>query len=415
MMRKKISSQKSEFSQILSTRPFLFLWLAQIFSQLAFNMVNFILILQVFELTSSNTVVSGLVVSFTLPAIIFGLLAGAYVDKRNKKAILLLTNIARAVLTILFMSGQQNLWAIFLLSFLIAGATQFFIPAEASSIPRVVGEKLLLSANSLFTLTLYASILVGYIVAGPVLKLLGFNNAFLFSGMLYFIAAFFVSFLPSLGKERDVQVNDFLRNDTLGRVIIEVRTVYKLIKKAKKILFAIAFLTVSQVIVVVLATILPGFAKTILGIGVTDISLVILAPATLGMIIGSIFLVRFGKNWRPNLLVNAGIIVSGIILFLLPRLGGDLLFLVIFLLFLLGLANALVVVVSNATLQTDTASEMLGKVYGVFVALSAAVAFLPIILAGGLADLLGIKTVFTIISLSIIALGLYKGYRDYAF
>ncbi len=61
--------------EILLRRPFLFLWLAQIASQLAFNMMNFVLILFVFERTSSNTAVSGIVIAFTLPALFFGMLA----------------------------------------------------------------------------------------------------------------------------------------------------------------------------------------------------------------------------------------------------------------------------------------------------------------------------------------------------
>lgn len=412
---KKQPSRKSEFALILATRPFLFLWLAQITSQLAFNMMNFILILLVFERTSSSTAVSALVVSFTLPALIFGMLAGAYVDRRNKKTILLLTNISRAIFTVLFIFGQQNLPLVFLLSFLIAGATQFFIPAEASTIPRVVGNKLLLSANSLFTLTLYGSILVGYIAAGPILKLLSFTNAFLFSAMLYFLAGFFVSFLPTLGKEKDVAVRDFIREDGISRALNEIKIVYQLVKKARNILFAIIFLTISQGIIMVLATILPGFAKTILKIETTDISLFILAPATLGMIVGAALLVRFGKRIRKSWLVSLGLIFSGIILFFLPRLPQGALYMVVLLLFLLGVANSFVVVVSNVTLQKDTASEMVGRVYGVFVALSATVAFLPVILVGGLADLLGVKTVLTIISLAIIFFGLLKASKDYAF
>ncbi|MBI3092680.1 MAG: MFS transporter, partial [Candidatus Levybacteria bacterium] len=82
--------------RVLSIRPFFFLFLSEIFSQIAMNMTNFILIIVAFELTKSNTAVSLIVLSFTVPTIIFGILAGVYVDRWNKKQVLFLTNIIRA-------------------------------------------------------------------------------------------------------------------------------------------------------------------------------------------------------------------------------------------------------------------------------------------------------------------------------
>ena len=62
---------------VLATKPFLLLWLAEIFSQVAFYMLSFIVAFVVFELTNSSTAVSGIVLTFTIPAILFGILAGA--------------------------------------------------------------------------------------------------------------------------------------------------------------------------------------------------------------------------------------------------------------------------------------------------------------------------------------------------
>lgn len=137
--------------QDLLNKPFILLWLAQVSSQLAFNMLNFIFIIFAYEKTLSNTAVSGIVISFTLPALFFGMLAGVYVDRRNKKSVLLFSNLLRGLLTLALYFTKDVLFSVFLISFLTSGITQFFIPAEAATIPRLVGKKRLVGANSLFT------------------------------------------------------------------------------------------------------------------------------------------------------------------------------------------------------------------------------------------------------------------------
>ena len=99
----------------LSEKPFLYLWIGEIFTQIPTHLFNFFLILLVFNITNSNTAVSGVVLSFTVPAIIFGSVAGVYVDRIGKKKILIISNIARAVLMILLILFIKNLFMIYLI------------------------------------------------------------------------------------------------------------------------------------------------------------------------------------------------------------------------------------------------------------------------------------------------------------
>jgi MFS family permease len=100
---------KSPLIRVLSERSFLFLWLAEVFTQVSMNMLSFVLILVAFKLSGSNTAVSGIVLTFIVPAIIFGLLAGVYVDRWNKKAVLFNTNIIRGALLLAIVVFHNNL------------------------------------------------------------------------------------------------------------------------------------------------------------------------------------------------------------------------------------------------------------------------------------------------------------------
>jgi MFS family permease len=133
---------KDSIIDALRVKPFAYLMSAELFTQLGANIFNFYLIFAVFSLTKSNTAVAAIVLSFTIPAILFGIPAGIYVDRWNKKYVLLVSNLLRALLLVILAFLHQNIYAIFFISFFIATFTQFFIPAESPIIPSIVPKKI---------------------------------------------------------------------------------------------------------------------------------------------------------------------------------------------------------------------------------------------------------------------------------
>src|SRR5579859_1485507 len=121
---------KTNILRALSEKSFVYLLTSEIFTQLAVNIFNFFLILVVFEQTHSNTAVSGIVLSFTIPAIIFGSFAGAYVDRWNKKTVLVISNLLQVVLLVILAIFFKYVAVIYIISFLFAMLRQFYIPAE---------------------------------------------------------------------------------------------------------------------------------------------------------------------------------------------------------------------------------------------------------------------------------------------
>src|SRR4051794_40450110 len=77
---------------VLRNRKFLSLWIAQVVTQVGGNMVLFGLTIEVFALTGKSTSVSLLILSFLVPAVIFGAIAGVYVDRLDRGAVLLQTH-----------------------------------------------------------------------------------------------------------------------------------------------------------------------------------------------------------------------------------------------------------------------------------------------------------------------------------
>src|SRR5262249_55297374 len=104
------------------------LWAAQVLSQIAQNLLNFALIIRVYQLAQgtrfANISVALLILSFGIPSIFFAAAAGVYVDHWNKKVILVTANVLRAVLVLGYLLFERNLIMVLLLSFAISSITQ---------------------------------------------------------------------------------------------------------------------------------------------------------------------------------------------------------------------------------------------------------------------------------------------------
>src|SRR4051812_36019412 len=160
---------------VLRNRDFLKLWVAQMVSQTAQQIVNIALVQQVFHLTESSTAVGGVIIAFTVPGILFAAIAGVFIERNSKRTMLIITNVARGVLVLAYIFTDKSWGAgavlplIYTVTLLFSAVSQFFSPAEASMIPLVVKKDELIAANSLFNLTLTGTALGGFVILGPVL------------------------------------------------------------------------------------------------------------------------------------------------------------------------------------------------------------------------------------------------------
>ncbi len=115
-------AREGSFRAVLENGPFLRLWLAQAISQTANNMVNFALLLrvrnivEVHDLPQANTAISLVILAFSLPSVLFGPVAGVMADRSNRRALMAIVNVLRAVAVVLFLSSgptgmsKQSSW-----------------------------------------------------------------------------------------------------------------------------------------------------------------------------------------------------------------------------------------------------------------------------------------------------------------
>ncbi len=417
-------ASRSSFTQVLAIPSFRALWFGQICSQLAANTLLFILALHVYQATGRNTAVSALFLAYGLPAVAFGMIAGTIVDHLDKRRVLIVCDLARAVLilSLLFFSG--NIFLIYAVTFMSAIITQLYVPAEAPMIPKFVPEERIVSANSLFSFTFYSSLALGSVLSGPLLRVFGTHGIFVLISFVFILAAWNEMHLPSQAAGTWAFRAIFRHSipDILRRVWGELVKGVRYVRKSRVLSDSLLLLTGTQIILVLLGTLGPGFADRVLQVDFRDASLLIVGPAVLGVIGGAIWVGAVGFRIPKERLIRTGVFGAGMLLLcisLVVRLHrvpqfswmfGDSvrLPLVFLLFFLLGVANSFLDVPANSLLQDEAKGSMRGRVYGMLTAAVGGVGVLPVVVGGVLADVVGVGKVIFFLGLLITGYGAWR-------
>jgi len=390
---------------VLRNRRFLALWIAQVLTQVGSNMVLFGLTVEVFTLTRTSTSVSLLILSFLVPAVIFGAIAGVYTDRNDRRLILVVTNAARGGLFLLLLLVQSDLALIYLVTIAISTLTTFFGPAEAAIIPVIVGRRQLLAANSLYLLTFQGSFFVGFALLGPlVVNIAGQSWLFVIVAATYLIGAALCLALP----KHNPRIGGPDPVEALGEAGTAVRTTFgelvdgvRYIGANRQIFWPLAYLALTASLIGVLGVLGPGFATQVLGLSERDFVVVVL-PLGIGLVMGILVLNVYGKLFSRRRGIEGGLIGLGAMLLALSlaqplvtrfSIAVPLLSIVIAVAFALGVAYAFVAVPAQTQLQEELPENVRGRVFGVLNMLVSIASFLPIIIVGPIADVVGTPVV----------------------
>jgi MFS family permease len=430
-LMKPISSSPSPksygFMPVFKNRRFLILWSGQIFSQLA-DKVYLVLIISIIarRFQQADQPISGWVsavmVAFTIPAVLFGSLAGVYVDRWSKKLVLVVSNLARGVLVLglplfLWLSGDMppfmdlpiGFWIILTVTLLVSTLTQFFAPAEQATIPLIIKRRHLLAANSLYTTTMMALLIIGFAVGEPLLaiadKLVApFNWTFgkeLVVGASYAIAGLILLFLKTGEKQEPRRKEQPHVFQDIWDGICYLRENYRVRNALIQLVILFSVFAALAVLAVRLAETIPEMKAEQFGI--------LLASGGLGLACGAALLGSWGQRFsHVQLSMYGSIGVAASLIGL--SLSTKQLWLALLMTTLLGAFAALVGVPMQTTIQAETPPDMRGKVFGlqnnaVNIALS-----LPLALAGIAETYLGLRLVFLGLAAMVIAGGLLTWY-----
>jgi MFS family permease len=431
---------------VLRNRNFLFLWLAQVFSQTAQQMINYVLLQQAFALSNgSSTAVSGIIISFTLPAILLSAIAGVYVDRQPKRRVLIATNVLRGamMLAYIFFTGHEfafgALTVLYLTTLVFAGVSQFFTPAEGAAIPLLVKRTELIAANSLFNLTFTASQLIGFLILGPIIfKLLvgdskNFGPFYIPLLILYLGCAVLTWLLPKNEQVEPSTNGDGTMRARIDSAVEELKEGWAYIRADQAIFGAIIQWSIAIAVLMMLGVIGPGFVTLELGLKPEDLY-ILLCPGGIGLVLGVILVSRYATEQNRLRMINYALLGAGVGLLIFASIGAVVRFIVglvkpgadqatitataspllivlmMILIFILGGLNSFVSVPAQTTLQERAREDIRARVFSAFFTVSNVVLIIPLLIVGPLADLLGLVLTVGLIGAAVIGAA-YWGIR----
>lgn len=385
-------------------KNFKLLWTSQILSQITVNMMNFLLLARLFETTGSTIATSLLWVSYALPSIFFGPIGASIVDLISRRKILMVTNFLQSLVIFLYIFSQQ--YSVFLLFAVVMAYSflnQFYVPAESASLPTFVNKNKLAKANSIFFLTQQLSLVIGFGFAGIIQKLVGFEGALIICASALFIAFLSVYKLPNVSPTKKLPDNF---EDLMKIFFDHIIEGYKFIKGNKTVLYPLSLLFVIQVGLAIVTVNLPIIAKEILHTSIAYVGLLIVVPAGVGAIIGSIIITKLIKNkWRKVKIINTGLGLLGISV--LGLIFGNVFTAPLFVI-LVGIGFIGVNIPTLTHLQEVTPVWLRGRVFGNLWFIITLATIFPIIFSGVISEFFGIKTLLTIMSFGVILILVYS-------
>lgn len=199
---------------LLKNTNFLFLWAATLFSSFALAFFTFSQTWYIAKTLNLEASLGVVFVALSVPRLIFMIIGGAVADKFPKKNIMFYSNIIRAILvaTILtwFIVGDVTLYTFALFALFFGLADAFFWSADGSILPELVEKSRLTQANSLTQMTNQASVILGPVLGGILIKFTNYETIFSITILLLIVAAILVQKIQfTMSEQKDTDKGMF--------------------------------------------------------------------------------------------------------------------------------------------------------------------------------------------------------------
>jgi MFS family permease len=399
----------------LKHRPFALLWMGQTTSRFGDSLYRIALSWWVLEKTGSAVAMGTVLIFSQIPLLLFLLIGGVVVDRLPRIRIMFVSDVlSGVVITFVAVFSWLNLleiWHIYIASIIFGFVEAFFFPAYQAVIPQITPSELLTSANSLNGLSQRVTGIVGPAVGAALVAVGGTSMTFALDALSFFISAMCV--LPLLGLRFDSDQKLAGTMDAVASTKPSAKAAliqgftdllegFRLVARIPWIWITIllfGFINIMEAGPRAVA--LPFLIKEDLG---ADVELLgwLGSAASLGFVIGMIWLGQYVRLHRRGLLAYLSILVSGSAL--LPFALKLPIPVLVASLFISGMATSVFALIWTHTLQEMVPGDMLGRVYSIDALGSFVLLPIGFALSGWATDLLGAPTVFLIGGIGVIVL-----------
>jgi DHA3 family macrolide efflux protein-like MFS transporter len=375
-------------------RPdFVLMWLAQLVSTAGSSLTDLAAGIYVFQQTGSAFLVGVTLMATAVPSLIVGLIAGVYVDRHDRRRIMMASNLAQAVVVavIPFLLGI-DISLLFVAILVNAGVKMFFDPAYEALIPEIASDEELTAANAFLSIASFGSTAIGFAGAG-LLTAIDVRLAFWIDALTFVFSAGCIFLMRTRStvepQEEVTSVGAVVDNLKLGvRTILETPMLRSLFLLGAPVFFAFGLWNV---------LLLPMAIKVL---GATEFEYGIQEGFTsIGFVVGSLFMARYASRLHDGLWVFVGYLgmgVTGALYGLSPTIWIAIVFAA-----LSGFFNSPASVARSTLLQRNTPRELRGRVFSALFVMRDVI-FLAGMAGAGLADVVDVRVLVVFASLILV-------------
>ncbi|WP_427338253.1 MFS transporter [Caloranaerobacter sp. DY30410] len=414
-----VSIVKSK-SNILGNRDFMLLIIGKIVSNIGNSLHNAAVawyIMSVVGEKSAGVFMGIFGMCSLIPFIIFGPISGVFVDKIDRKKIIVGTDFIRGglilLLALLSYFNVLDLWILFIITAISAFFATFFNPAVSATIPNIVEEKDLHRANSLDGMSLQLSLIVGVAISGFLYYWIGILGIFILNGISFIISGISEIFINIPPIKRDI--NNTNKNEWSFWKDFKEGIVF--LKKQKAVVVLLGFaLIINFLFNPLFQIVFPKTVKFTLNLTAKENG-ILSSAFPIGAMIGMFILSILPSREKYYMFMINGIIADGLLIMLfgvpliffnfsfISAFGVYIIFL--FLIIVLGIVNALINVPINTTFQKIVPDEFRGRFFGILNTLSQGIVPLGLAVFGYISDKLAPSTIFIFSGIIVLLLGVW--------
>ncbi|HET9345332.1 MAG TPA: MFS transporter [Candidatus Limnocylindrales bacterium] len=377
---------------IFRKRDFRFLWTGQLISTIGSSLTDLAAGILIFQRTNSALAVGLMLMATAIPSLVVGLVAGVFVDRFNRKTIMIASDLIRAGLVASIpLLIQVDILFLYVIVILASSVKQFFDPAEQSVLPDVASEEELSAANAFLSISSFGSTAIGFAAAGFLASTGDIAIAFYVDAVTFLLSALCILFVrvQPLVVEEATNVKAVFTNLRSGLGLL-VRTP---ILRSTLIVFTPVLFAFGLWNVLLLPFAIETLGGTEFQYGLQE------GLTSLGFVFGSLLMAKYIDRLPEGTWMVISFTVMGIV-GVLYGLATNI-WVAIILVTISGFAQPPSSIARALVLQRNTPREYRGRVFSAFF-VSRDVLFLLGMATAGLADVIDIRLLIVVASLVLI-------------
>lgn len=380
--------RSGDWRQLLRNGNYVALWIGQMIAQMGDPFRQMALQVFVYDVTGSAAALGALATVTALPTLVLGPIAGVYVDRWDRRRIMIVSQVLRSLL-VLTLVVQPSLAAVYVVGISTASIGLFYLPARNALLPRLVGGDQLLLANSFSMTTGTLLMMAAPALASVVIAWQGTAAAFAVNSASFAgaaLAVLAIRLAPDGAAPAD-------QSDGGRAWWHDVREGISFIRRTPLVRGLLIIFGVQTIGFAVMPVLQIVFLDRVLGLPPSALGYLMSFFAA-GMLVGGLATATLGKHASQTRLVTFSSVAFGVLFVAMAN--ATWLPAVFALVTCMGVCEAVIGVAVPTLLQQRVPDELRGRVFSVQNVILTSLMILGMGLAGAAAEMMPVQVVFSI-------------------